>query len=99
MTYTFRGAKGAESRISLPITRAAKPVTFVAPTDGSILAPEPTPLPEQAIDPAARRAAEKQCVACKGEGFALESFVVTKKPGGEELPVRLAITPAAPAPK
>lgn len=98
MTYTFRTAKGAESRISLPITRAAKPVTFVAPADGALLAPEPTPMPEQAIEPAARKAAGQQCVACKGEGFALDSFEVTKRPGAEELPVRLAITPAAPKP-
>jgi hypothetical protein len=78
MTYTFRAAKGAESRISLPITRAAKPVTFVAPADGALLAPEPTPLPESAIDPAARKAAEQQCPVCRGEGFTLESFEVTK---------------------
>jgi len=96
MTYTFRAAKGAETRISLPITRDAKPVTFVAPADGALLAPEPTPLPEKGIDPAARKVAEQQCATCKGDGFALESFEVTKRPGGEELPVRLAITPAAP---
>lgn len=97
MTYTFRAPKGAETRISLPITRAATPVTFVAPSDGALLAPEPTPLPEQAIDPAARKVAGQQCAACRGEGFTLESFKVTKRPGAEELPVRLAITPAAPA--
>lgn len=98
MTYTFRAAKGAESRISLPITRDAKPVTFVAPADGALLSPEPTTLPEKGIDPAARKVAEQQCAACKGEGFSLESFEVTKKPGGEELPVRIGITPAAPKP-
>jgi hypothetical protein len=102
MTYTFRGAKGGESRIDLPITRAAKPVTFVAPSDGSLLSPAPTQLPEQPTDVAARKAAEQQCVACEGKGFTLESFEVTRRPGGEGLPVRIAITPAprpTPAPR
>lgn len=98
MTYTFRASKGGDSRIDLPITRTAKPVTFVAPADGALLSPAPTQLPERATDVAARRAAEQQCGACSGKGFELESFEVTKWPGAETLPVRIAVTPAAPNP-
>lgn len=104
MVYTFRAKEGGrEVRIELPVTRAAKPVIFVAPSAGSLLSPPPTPFPEEVADRAARKAAAEQCGGCAGEGFALESFEVTKPPlpPGGALPVRIAVTstvPAAPPP-
>lgn len=95
MVYTFLEKGGRETRIELPITRAAKPVTFVAPADGSLQPPPPTtPFPEEAAERAARKAAGRQCGACAGEGFTLESVEVTKRPGPPDgtLPVRLAVT-------
>jgi len=102
LVFTFRPAKGGrEARVDVPAAPGAKPVTFVAPSDGSLLSPPPTPFPQEATDGAARKAAEAQCAACKGSGFTLQSFEVTRKPNpaDADLPVRLAVTPAAPAAK
>jgi hypothetical protein len=100
MVFTFRAAKGgAERRIELPATRAAKPVAFTAPADGTLLPPAPITLPQDATDRAARQAAVARCGECQGSDFSLTSFEVTRRPvpANGELPVRLAITPAAPA--
>lgn len=100
MTFVFKGAGGREQRIDLPVTRAKKPVTFVAPTAGTLLEPQPTTFPEGAVERAARAAAEPQCGNCRGVGFRLESVKVTREPLPPDgaLPVRLAITQAAPPP-
>lgn len=100
MTFVFKGAGGREQRIDLPVTRAKKPVTFVAPTAGTLLQPQPTTFPQETVDRAARAAAEPQCGGCRGQGFRLESVQVTREPlpPGGDLPVRLAITRAAPPP-
>jgi hypothetical protein len=95
MVYTFRPAKGGgETPIAIPITRERKPVSFVAPSDGSILSPQPTPFAKGASDGAARRAAEAQCGACQGQGFSLQSFEVTKNPAPPDgsLPVRIEVS-------
>lgn len=100
MTFVFKGAGGREQRIDLPVTRAKKPVTFVAPSAGTLLQPQPTTFPKETMDRAARAAAEPQCGNCRGSGFRLESVKVTREPLPPDgaLPVRLAITPAAPPP-
>jgi hypothetical protein len=101
MTFVFKGAGGREQRIELPVTRAKKPVTFVAPSAGTLLGPLPTVFPPETPERAARAAAEPQCSGCRGSGFRLQSVEVTRQPlppGGGSLPVRLAITPAAPPP-
>jgi hypothetical protein len=103
MTFLFKGAPaagGREQRIDLPVTRSKKPVTFVAPTAGTLLQPQPTTFPQETVERAARAAAEQQCGGCRGQGFRLESVQVTREPlpPGGDLPVRLAITRAAPPP-
>jgi len=94
IVYTFRPAKGGgETPIALPITRERKPVSFAAPSDGSIVSPPPTPFAKEASDGAARRAAEAQCGECRGQGFSLQSFEVTKspRPADGSLPIRIEV--------
>lgn len=101
MTFVFRAAPGGrETPVALPVVRSVKPVTFVAPSDGSLLPPAPTAFAPEATDRAARKAAEEQCRRCEGRGFMLESFKVTRQPGPPDgaLPVRLQITRTPPPP-
>lgn len=102
LTFVFRGvaaAGGRERRIDLPILRAKKPVTFVAPSDGALTQPSPTVLPAEVSEKAARAAAATQCGSCVGTGFQLDAVKVTRSPlpPGGDLPVRIGITPAPPA--
>jgi hypothetical protein len=102
MVFTFRGSTGRETPVELPVVRSSRPVTFVAPSDGSLLPPGPTSFRSEASDGAARKAAELQCGRCQGTGFKVESFKVTRSPipAAGSLPVKFkVIRSAAPASK
>lgn len=94
MTYLFKPATGKERGIVLPITRERKPVSFVAPSDGTLLAPQPIVFPPEKIDAAARAAAGPQCDLCQGVEFRLVDVKVTRQPipPGGALPVKIGIT-------
>lgn len=82
MVYVFRPAKGGgERRVELPLVRERKPVEFKAPADGALHPPGPVTLPPEAADGAAKGAAERSCRSCRGTGFVLETFEVTRPPG------------------
>lgn len=101
MTFVFKPASGSDvRRIELPISREKKPVTFVAPSAGTLVQPEPTVLPPETAEKAARAAALQQCAECRGVGFRLDSVKVTRPPlpPGGDLPVRIGITPASGTP-
>jgi hypothetical protein len=92
LTYVFRAASGGrETRVELPVVRSTRPVTFVAPSDGSFLPPAPITFPAEATDRAARKAAGEQCRRCNGQGFTLDSFKVTRQPGPMTFPVQFQI--------
>jgi hypothetical protein len=102
MAFTFRGTTGRETPIELPVISSRRPVTFVAPSDGSLLPPGPSSFPQEATDAAARKVAERQCGECEGNAFILDSVKVTRSPvpGAGSLPVKLKITRSVkPAPK
>jgi hypothetical protein len=94
MSFTFRGKTGRERSIELPVLRSSRPVTFVAPSDGSLSPPEPSSFPSEATDAAARKVAERRCGECIGNGFILESVKVTRSPvpGPGSLPVKYTVT-------
>lgn len=100
MVYVFRPAQGSgERRIELPLTRERKPVEFVAPSDGALHPPAPIVLPPEAADAAAKRGAARACASCRGSGFELERFEVTRPPApvGGSLSVAIGISSPAPA--
>jgi hypothetical protein len=102
MTFTFRGSNGRETPVELPVLRSSRPVTFVAPSDGSLVPPGSSSFQSDTTDAAARRVAERQCGECRGSGFMLDSVKVTRSPipAPESMPVKLKITRSvAPAPK
>jgi hypothetical protein len=94
MSFTFRGKAGRERPIELPLLRSSRPVTFIAPSDGSLLPPGPSDFPQKATDAAARKVAERRCGECIGNGFILESVKVTRSPvpGPGSLPVKFTVT-------
>lgn len=98
MTLLFKGAGGREQSIDLPVTRSTTPVTFVAPSAGSLLSPKPTVIPPEEVERAAKANAEAQCANCGGQGFKLESVEVTRQPlpPGTSLPFRFSVTSTAP---
>jgi len=100
MTFVFKGAadarrreRPAERRIDLPIRREKRPITFVAPSDGTLDGPSTSDLAADAAEKAANALAARACAGCAGEGFRLEKVEVTREPAAD-LPVRIGITPA-----
>ncbi|HSN92694.1 MAG TPA: hypothetical protein VLS93_15795 [Anaeromyxobacteraceae bacterium] len=80
-TYVFRAASGGrESRVEVPLIRESRPISFTAPADGTIQPGAPVEIPAEAVERAARSAAQAECGRCRGRGFQLEAFEVTDPP-------------------
>lgn len=99
LAYVFHGASpaGATVPVDVPLTRAEKPRTFVAPSDGTLSPPGPGKFSRDAIEAAAREAAQKACGACTGgTGFALQRYEIVEPPATPaDAKISVRVRPAA----